>query len=77
MFAYIVAETEKALAIVRESDASIENVKPLWLPRKKIVSLVETDGLSRRIKTAQNGERLGTPCQVEIDPEFAEKVGVA
>jgi len=77
MLVYTVAETEKAIAIVFESDAKNMAVKPLWLPRSKILSMVETDDLARRINTAQNGDRQGIPCQVEIDPEFKKKVGVA
>ena len=73
---YIVRETEAAVAFIAAANM-IDGVKPLWLPRKKIVSLVEMDLSSKTIKTAQDGERVGIPYAVEIDDAFAAKMGVA
>ena len=73
---YIVRETEAAVAFIATS-AMLDGVKPLWLPRKKIASLVELDLASKTIKTAQDGERVAIPYTVEIDDAFAAKVGVA
>lgn len=74
---YIVRETEKAIAFVKASDAASTGVRPLWIPRKKISSLIEIDDLSRRIETAQDGVRVGVPITAQIESEFAAKVGVA
>jgi hypothetical protein len=74
---FVVRETEAAIAFVRAADAAIEGIKPLWLPRKKVASLIEADAVSRKIQTAQDGTRQGVPVSVEIDAAFAAKVGVA
>jgi hypothetical protein len=74
---FIVRETEKAVAYVKVADAAIAGVRPLWIPRKKISQLVETDAVSRRIATAQDGVRVGIPIFAQIEQAFAEKVGVA
>ena len=71
---FMVAQTEKAIAIVRESDAGVVGVKPLWLPRKKILALTESDSLNREIQTAQ-GRKQGIPHEIEMCDEFATKVG--
>lgn len=72
---FIVSESDAAVAFVREADARNDGVKPLWLPRKKIESMVETDGMSRTVKTAQLGERVGFPVTIEADSAFLAKVG--
>lgn len=72
---FIVSESDAAVAFVHLNDARKEGVKPLWLPRKKIESMVETDGMSKTIKTAQLGERVGFPVSIEADNDFLEKVG--
>ncbi len=71
---FVVRETEAAVAFVRAQDAGIESVRPLWLPRKKIAQLLELDLAGRKIRTAQDGERIGIPVVVEVDAEFAERV---
>lgn len=73
---YIVRSTDAAVAFIADKDM-VNGVKPLWLPRKKIVSFRELDTRSKTIITAQDGERVGTPVLVEIDDDFAAKVGVA
>jgi hypothetical protein len=73
---YIVRSTDAAVAFIADKDM-IDGVKPLWLPRKKIVSFQELDTRSKNIVTAQDGERVGTPVLVDIDDAFAAKVGVA
>jgi hypothetical protein len=74
---FIARETEKAVAFV--SHAALQQggeVAPLWLPRKKISSMVETD---ERSASAQiKGERVQrqlVPVEVTVDKEFATKVG--
>lgn len=74
---YIVRSTEAAVAFVREADAGVSGVRPLWIPRAKLGRVREADALGRRIATAQDGERVGIPATVEIDAAFAAKVGVA
>lgn len=74
---YVVRETEAAIAFVAASDAGKIGVKPLWIPRKKIISQRESDSWSRNIVTAQDGKRLGKPIDLYIDAEFAARVGVA
>ena len=71
---FVVRETEAAVAFVRAQDAAVQQVRPLWLPRKKIAELVELDLAGRRIMTAQDGERIGIPVMVSVDAEFAERV---
>jgi hypothetical protein len=73
---YIVRETEAAVAFVRESDASVAGVKPIWLPRKKIHAMQELDLTSRRIATAQDGDRVGIPTIVEVETAFLDRIGV-
>lgn len=73
---YIVRETELAIAFILTT-AMTDGVKPAWLPRKKISSLVERDLPSKTIKTAQDGERVAIPVLVELDDVFATKIGVA
>ena len=72
---YVARETEKALAIVQAPVAGEK--KPLWVPRSKVASLIETDGYSPSIRLAgEKISRLGTPVELEIDAAFAAKVGL-
>jgi hypothetical protein len=73
---YIVRETKAAVAFVRESDTGVNQVKPIWLPRKKIMSMHELDLTSRRIVTAQDGERVGVPHSLDVDLAFLNRIGV-
>jgi hypothetical protein len=73
---YIVRETEAAVAFVREADAGVAGVKPIWFPRKKLGRVREADCAGRKIVTAQDGERIGIPATVEVDPAFLDRIGV-
>ena len=76
MFGYIVRETEKAVAFVRAPLTA--QMKPLWVPRAKILASEELDLLSTTIDIAgESLRRVGTPVNLEIEPSFLEKVGVA
>lgn len=76
MFGYIVRETEKAVAFVRAPLTA--EMKPLWVPRSKILATEELDLLSTTIDIAgESLRRVGTPVNLEIDAAFLEKVGVA
>lgn len=76
MFGYIVRETEKAVAFVRAPLTA--QMKPLWVPRSKILATEELDLLSTTIDIAgESLRRVGTPVNLEIEPSFLEKVGVA
>lgn len=66
--AYMINSTEKAVAIVRNAEE-----KPLWLPRKKIVDMTESDLPSKRIGTCNEA----IPYHFNIDIDFAKKVGWA
>lgn len=71
---YVVAETPAAIAVVRAADALVKDIKPLWLPRKKIESLVETDQRSVEVNTAQ-GRKQGIPHEIDFCDKFATRVG--
>jgi hypothetical protein len=73
---YIVRETEAAVAFVRESDAAVQGVRPIWIPRAKMGRTREVDCMGRRIVTAQDGERIGIPATVEVDSVFLDRIGV-
>ena len=76
MFGYIVRETEKAVAFVRAPLTA--EMKPLWVPRSKILATEELDLFSPTIDIAgESLRRVGTPVNLEIDAAFLEKVGVA
>lgn len=76
MFGYIVRETEKAVAFVRAPLTA--EMKPLWVPRSKILATEELDLLSTTIDIAgESLRRVGTPVNLEIDAAFLAKVGVA
>lgn len=73
---YVVRETEAAVAFVREADAGVSGVKPIWIPRKKLGRIRESDCAGRRIVTAQDGERIGIPTTVEVESAFLDRIGV-
>lgn len=76
MFGYIVRETEAAVAFVRTPLTA--QMKPLWVPRKKILDSAEHDLPSASIDMAgESIRRMGTPVTLDICPEFLKKVGVA
>jgi hypothetical protein len=72
---YIVRETEAAVAFVARRDVKA-GVKPLWVPKAKILVRHEQDRASVTIVTAQDGERVGIPTVLVIDNDFAVKVGI-
>lgn len=72
---YIVRETEAAVAFVARRDVK-EGVKPLWVPKSKILVRHEQDRAGIKIVTAQDGERIGVPTVLIIDDAFAVKVGI-
>lgn len=76
MFGYIPRETEAAVAFVRAPLTA--DMKPLWVPRSKILSMKEEDLPSASVQLAgEKIRRMATPATLEIDPEFLKKVGVA
>lgn len=74
MVGYTVRATDAAIAFVSEADAGKAGVKPLWIPRKKILAAKESDARGRTIATAQDGERVGTPCTLDVCDAFIAKV---
>lgn len=74
MIGYVVRVTDAAMAFVAESDAGKAGVKPLWVPRKKILAAKESDAMGRKIVTAQDGERVGTPISLDIDDAFLARI---
>jgi hypothetical protein len=72
---YIVRETEAAVAFVTRKDIAA-GVKPLWVPKAKILARQEQDCASVTIATAQDGERVGVPTVLVIDDSWAVKVGI-
>lgn len=72
---YKIGESDKAVAFVRDADAR-PGVKPLWVPKSKILSSRELDTVSFRIET-DKGSRVGFPMELEIDESFLQKVGLA
>ena len=74
---YIVRETEKAVAFVLQGEHTGE-VKPMWVPLKKIDEREELDSYSPSIQVAGEGvRRLGVPAILDIDAEFLKRIGVA
>ncbi len=73
---YVVRTTDAAIAFVRESDAGVAGVKPIWIPRKKLGRVRESDCAGRKIVTAQDGERIGIPTTVEVESAFLDRIGV-
>lgn len=72
---YIVRETEAAVAFVARRDVKV-GVKPLWVPKAKILVRHEQDRASVTIATAQDGERVGIPTVLVVDNDWAVKVGI-
>lgn len=72
---YIVRETEAAVAFVARRDMKA-GVKPLWVPKAKILVRHEQDRASVVIATAQDGERVGVPTVLVVDDAWAVKVGI-
>ena len=72
---YIVRETEAAVAFVARKNVA-DGVKPLWVPKSKILGKLEQDRASVTIVTAQDGERVGVPVVLTIDNDWAVKVGI-
>lgn len=76
MFGYIVRETEAAVAFVRAPLTA--QMKPLWVPRRKIESMQELDLASTSIDIhGESLRRIGTPVNLNVDAAFLAKVGVA
>ena len=76
MFGYIVRETEAAVAFVRAPLSA--QMKPLWVPRRKIEAMEELDLASASIYIAgESLRRMGTPVNLQIDEAFLAKIGVA
>jgi hypothetical protein len=76
MFGYIVRETEAAVAFVRAPLTA--QMKPLWVPKSKIVAKEELDLLSTTIDIAgESLRRVGIPVNLNVDAAFLAKVGVA
>ena len=68
---YIARETEKAVAFV----ATTKTEKPLWIPRSKILAMVERDDLSANVQLAgERIRRVATPVDLEIDAEWMAKI---
>jgi hypothetical protein len=74
MVGYVVRTTDAAMAFVAESDAGKAGIKPLWIPRKKILAAKESDALGRKIVTAQDGERIGVLFNLDVCDAFLAKV---
>jgi hypothetical protein len=72
LIGYIVRETEAAVAFV----ANASDTKPLWLPRTKIAAMRELDLLSVKVNTAQDGERVGIPYEIDADSAFLVRIGL-
>ena len=72
---YIVRETEAAVAFVASRDMKA-GVKPLWVPKAKILVRHEQDRASVIIATAQDGDRVGVPTVLVLDDAWAVKVGI-
>jgi hypothetical protein len=73
MVGYVVGTTDAAMAFVAESDAGKAGIRPLWLPRKKILAAKESDAMGKRIET-DKGERIGILFNLNVCDEFLEKI---
>lgn len=70
---FIARETEKAVAFVGYPVAGEH--KPLWIPRKKISRLIETDALSASVQLAgESIRRLATPVEIDVDTAFMGRI---
>lgn len=73
---YIARETEAAVAFVQRPLTA--DMKPLWVPRKKISQLVERDTLSANVQLkGESIRRQAVPVEISVDSEFLAKVGWA
>lgn len=75
MIGFIARETEKAVALVTLPIAG--EASPMWVPRKKILSMVETGEKSSIQLKGEEIRRLAPQVEIEIEPEFLKKIGVA
>jgi len=71
-----VRESEKALGVIAAKDARVNSVGILWLPKSKVLAMMETDERSPKIVT-NKGTFMGTPLDLSIDSDFAAKLGLA
>jgi hypothetical protein len=72
---YITRSTDAAVQFVAERDAGLDSVRPLWVPVSKLTGPIrESDAVGRRIRTTQDGERIGIPATLSVDDEFLRKV---
>ena len=72
---YITRRTEAAVQFVAQGDAGLDKVRPLWVPVSKLTGPIrESDCMGRKIRTAQDGERIGIPATLSVDDEFLRKV---
>jgi len=73
LFGFIARETEAAVAVVTLPLAGEH--KPLWIPRKKIASLIERDERSASVQLkGERVRRLAYPVDLEIDAAWMERV---
>jgi len=72
---YIARETDNAVAYL--SLPMSLDMKPLWIPRKKIVSNIERDGYSPSAQLAgEKVRRMLVPVVLEVDEAFLQRIGV-
>lgn len=71
---FIVATTDAAVAYVDSKDAKESGINPLWIPRKKIAELIESDNRSIEIQTGKLGVRIGIPHNLNVDDSFLAKI---
>ena len=70
---FIVNQTEKAIDIV--TLPAMGEKKPFWVPRSKIVSMVELDTYSPLFEmVGETFRRQSIPVDLEIDTEWLAKV---
>ena len=71
--AYIVRETEKAVALCQLPAKGVH--KPMWIPKSKIVSMKETDEYSPIFELAgEKIRRQSIPVNIEIDAAFMARI---
>lgn len=77
LYGFMPRETEKSIALVKASDTRGQRVKPLYIPRSKINSIVEKDLLCANVKLAgEDITRQGIPVTVLVDEDFLNKIRV-
>ena len=73
---FIARETNAAVAFLA-ADANMIDAKPFFIPRKKILSMVEGDEKSINVKLSGEGvERPATPYTIEIETAFLVRLGL-